>query len=85
VPKTPTPPLERYRKAAEALLDTLTLLETRTHNLTEYHRIKEIVATCQEDLDRARQEFDRVPEDLKSAKPLDEAETSDQNSAGIWP
>jgi Arc/MetJ-type ribon-helix-helix transcriptional regulator len=59
--------LERYQNAAEALHDALLALGSRIHaeDHGEYARLRNLVAKCQYDLDLARLEFERMPEDLK--------------------
>ena len=59
--------LERYRKAAEALHDALLTFGTRMHteDRGEYARLKKLVESCQEDLEQARRDFERLLEDLK--------------------
>jgi hypothetical protein len=56
-----TKPLEKYRKAAEALHDALITLGARSHSEDrgEYDRLKKLVEKCQDDLDQARREFER--------------------------
>ena len=60
--------LNRYEKAAEALLDALITFGSRIHteDRKEYARLRNLVEKCRDDLEQARLEFERgVPEDLK--------------------
>ncbi len=58
--------LEEYRIATEALLDAITVFQTRlhTHDGAEYMRLEQLVETRQEKLDSVRREFEN-PEELK--------------------
>jgi len=59
--------LEGYQNAAEALLDVLITFGSRIHteDRGEYERLRKLVEKCQDDLDQARIEFERMPKDLK--------------------
>jgi hypothetical protein len=57
---TPSELLDRYQKAAEALLDALITLGSRIHteDRKEYARLRKLVDKCQGDLDQARRDFE---------------------------
>jgi hypothetical protein len=58
--------LEEYRKAAEALLDAITVFESkiRSRDAAEYDRFEKLVEKRQEELDEVRQQY-VYPDDLK--------------------
>jgi hypothetical protein len=51
--------LERYRKATEALLDALTVCQSRNHirQGVEYERLEKLIEKCESELDRVRGEY----------------------------
>jgi|HubBroStandDraft_6_1064221.scaffolds.fasta_scaffold5355825_1 hypothetical protein len=53
--------LEEYRRATEALLDAITVLQGRLHtrDATESKRLAQLVEKCNQELDRIRREFER--------------------------
>ena len=60
---------ENYRIAVEALHDALLAFGSRINmgDHKEYERLKKLVEKCQDNVDRARREFERgiVPEDME--------------------
>jgi len=63
--------LEQYRQATEALLDALTVFQSRNHTRVgaEHERLQQLVEKCESELDRVRREYQRQeyqrPDDLK--------------------
>ena len=61
--------MDKYQKAAEALLDALITFCPRIHteDRNEYARLRGLVERCQADLDEARRGFEHYhPKDLPS-------------------
>jgi hypothetical protein len=58
--------VREYRDAAEALLDAITVFETRFHtkNEAEHQRLEKNIENRQTDLDKIRRKFEK-PEDLR--------------------
>jgi hypothetical protein len=55
--------LEKYRNAAESLLDALTVFHARkdTRDEAEHNRLKQFTEECQAKLDQARLDFELMP------------------------
>jgi hypothetical protein len=65
--------LEKYRQATEALLDALTVFQSRNHirHGAEHQRLEQLIEKSESELDRVRREYQgqryERPDDLKQS------------------